>query len=51
MNDQVVENKGVSYIECLPGDGRIEQEQDALDLVGICGEHGTQPQQPPPPRY
>ena len=41
MNYQVVEHKGVAYIECLPGDGRIEQEQDALDLVGICGEHGT----------
>jgi hypothetical protein len=31
-----------TYIECLPGGGVIASEQDALDLVGACGEYGTQ---------
>lgn len=41
MNYRVVEYKEVRYIECLAGDGRIESECDALDLIGICGEHVT----------
>lgn len=43
MNYRVVESGGTSLIECLPGDehdpSRIGSEADALDLVGICGEH------------
>ena len=27
------------YLECQPGSLRIASERDALDLVGLCGEH------------
>ncbi len=30
-----------SYIECLPGGGLLASEQDALELVGACGEAQT----------
>ena len=36
-----VDRDGVSYVECLPGEDRVESEQDALDLVGACGEYRT----------
>ena len=39
MNIQVVENPTNRYVECLVDDERIENEQDALDLVAQCGEH------------
>ena len=39
MNYRIVEHADNSYIECLPGDGRIENERDALDLVATCGEN------------
>jgi hypothetical protein len=29
------------YVETVPGVGRIENENDALDLVAACGEHET----------
>lgn len=30
-----------NIMECLPGGGVLTSEQEALDLVGICGEEGT----------
>jgi hypothetical protein len=39
MNYQNLELNQVPYIACLPGDGILERESDALDLVAICGEH------------
>ncbi len=42
MNYTLQEKDGQPYIECQPDGGRIENEQDAVDLVGICGEEGTQ---------
>lgn len=32
---------GVGYIECCKAARVLESEQDALDLVGVCGENGT----------
>ena len=34
LNDQ-------AYLECLPNEMLIQSEQDALDLVAVCGENGT----------
>lgn len=42
MNYQVIETGGLKYVELLTGGKLIESEQDALELVGICGEHDTQ---------
>jgi len=41
MNYTVVEKGSRLYIECLPGEERLASEREALDLVSICGEHGT----------
>lgn len=41
MNYRVVETAQQKYIECLAGEKRIENEQDALELVAICGENDT----------
>jgi len=38
---QVVEKDGKKYVECLPDNQRMESERDALDLVAMCGENGT----------
>ena len=39
MNYQNLELNHTPYIACLPGDGILASEADALDLVAICGEH------------
>jgi hypothetical protein len=39
MNYQLSELNQTQYIACLPGDGILASETDALDLVAICGEH------------
>lgn len=41
MNYQVIETGGHKYIELLAGGKVIENEQDALELVAICGEYDT----------
>lgn len=41
MNYRLVEHAQNPYVECLPGGGRIEKENDALDLVAACGEYQT----------
>lgn len=38
VNYQIAHANGQDYIECLRGSGKIENEQDALDLVAACGE-------------
>jgi PadR family transcriptional regulator AphA len=40
MDYRRVEKDGKAYIELLPG-GRIASEQDAVDVVGACGEEGV----------
>lgn len=41
MNYKLEENNSKRYI-CLEADGRtLQTEQDGLDLVGLCAEHGT----------
>ena len=41
MNYRLVEDARNNYVECMKGDGRIEHENDALDLVGACGAYQT----------
>jgi PadR family transcriptional regulator AphA len=41
MGYWVKENNGRKYIECIPEQRTILSEQDALDLIGICGEQDT----------
>jgi PadR family transcriptional regulator, regulatory protein AphA len=41
MDYRVVENGQVCFIECLMDGGQITSENDALDLVGACGENET----------
>lgn len=42
MNYRVIQTGSQKYIQCLPGETRLENEQDAIDLVAACGENGTQ---------
>jgi len=42
MDYKVVEKNGNRYIEGIKGKLIIGKEQDALDLIGICGENDTQ---------
>jgi PadR family transcriptional regulator AphA len=35
----IVINKNKTIIECLAGEKCLASEQDALELVGICGEY------------
>jgi hypothetical protein len=39
MNYRYVEHPQNPYIECLPGDGLLASERDALELVAACGEY------------
>lgn len=41
MNYRLVEHPQNQYVEALAGDGRIESENDALELVAACGEFQT----------
>jgi PadR family transcriptional regulator AphA len=41
MSVKLVEKKGKRYIELIPGKMRIENEQDAVDIVGLCGSYQT----------
>lgn len=42
MQTQLIETNGVKILECLPDGGAIASEDDALELVGLCGEHLTE---------
>lgn len=39
MTYTIVQKNGKTYLECLPTLKPIESEQDALDLVALCGEN------------
>lgn len=39
INYHLVENSINAFVECLPDGGQVQSEQDALDLVGACGEY------------
>lgn len=41
MDFQVVKDADNRYIEFLVNGKRIENEQDALDIVALCGEYGV----------
>lgn len=41
MEYRIVRLTNRNIIECLPGGGVLSSEQEALDLVGICGGEGT----------
>lgn len=40
LDCQLIQESGKNYVECLPG-SILAGEQDALDLVGACGEYET----------
>ena len=42
MNYALIEKNGKTYLECLPSMAPITSARDALDLVALCGENGTQ---------
>lgn len=42
MNYRVVHTRAQTYIQCIPGETRLANEQDAVDLVAACGENGAQ---------
>ena len=39
MNYRAIEKDGKTYIESLPGDGLLDSENAALDLVAACAEY------------
>lgn len=41
MNVRVKEKRGTPYLECVGEKRFITHVQDALDLVGLCGENGA----------
>jgi hypothetical protein len=41
MSTTLVSSNGKTYLECQAGMPPLAGEQDALDLVALCGEHDT----------
>lgn len=41
MNYKVIEKENKRYIELISCEAPINTEQDALDLIGLCGGHDT----------
>ena len=41
MNYRLITEHRQTYLECLPGEGQLASESEALDLVAACGENGT----------
>ena len=41
METQLISKDGKSYIECIPSGWRLESEREALDLVAVCVENGS----------
>jgi hypothetical protein len=41
MNVRIIETDGIVYIEGISDKILIENERDAVDIVGLCGEHDT----------
>lgn len=42
MTYKLIQKNEISYLECLPGMAPIKSEADALDLIALCGENGTE---------
>jgi len=42
MNAKAIRKDGIMYIEGNQGKALIRSEQDAVDLIGFCGEHNAQ---------
>ena len=42
MNYQIISNHGQVYVKCISADIPLRREQDALDLITLCGENDTQ---------
>lgn len=42
MNYKVVNKGSRTYIQCIPGETCLTNEQDAINLVASCGENGAQ---------
>ena len=41
MDYKIIESENLKYIEILSCEFPMSKERDALDLVGLCGEHFT----------
>jgi hypothetical protein len=41
MSINIIEKDDKSYIEIKPGELKVLDEQDAVDLIGLCGENKT----------
>jgi len=41
MNVNVVEKRGVKYVEGIAGQRMIQNERDVVELLGLCGENDT----------
>lgn len=41
MNAGVIEKQGKKYLELFPGKILIENEQDIVDVIGMCGMNQT----------
>jgi PadR family transcriptional regulator AphA len=42
MRVQLAEKNGCKYVEGTPSEKFIEREEDAVALVGVCGEHSVE---------
>lgn len=42
MNSKIMERDGQKYLYLAPGGKPIETEQDGMELLSLCFEHGTQ---------
>ena len=40
MNYRLIHTTSYPILECLPDGGLIQSEQDALDWLALCAEHG-----------
>ena len=41
MNYRLIHTTHHPFLECLTDSGLIQSEQDALDWLALCGEHGV----------
>lgn len=41
MNMQVMKYGNTVYLEAMPRQKLIENEHDAVDVIGVCGEHNS----------
>jgi hypothetical protein len=41
MEIKLLEKAGKKFVELVPGKTILRNEQDTVDLIGLCGENGT----------